>query len=250
MTSSAFFKPASSTRTVNEARGATGRSGQNGRRGEIRWPPMGRSDGHQWGLSMAAYGEILMAAVNNHWSREFFEGLCNSLPRKEEPVLAGFELTPTAPLDETCNSGETGRGLLLRPEAEVVSAEPSVGAGRPPDLCDSYNRRRLIRAGGLTAERLATERGTAALRSRCRTLCLRTAGSSTAATPVELAAAIAQTQASGQSDARDRIATTGSRAERDDSLPASDPGAIAQLLGRVRFRWEDQVPGGLSSKTP
>ena len=56
------------------------------------------------------------------------------------------------------------------------SAEPSVGAGRPPDLCDSYNRRRLIRAGGLTAESLATERGTAALRSRCPTLCLRTAG--------------------------------------------------------------------------
>src|SRR5947199_6552690 len=63
MTSSAFFKPASSTRFDNEAPGATGRSGQNGRRGEIRWPPMGRSSGHQWGVSMAAYGEIPMAAV-------------------------------------------------------------------------------------------------------------------------------------------------------------------------------------------
>src|SRR5436305_15223399 len=63
MTSSAFFKPASSTRFDNEAPGATGRSGQNGRRGEIRWPPMGRSDGHPWGVSMAAYGEIPMAAV-------------------------------------------------------------------------------------------------------------------------------------------------------------------------------------------
>jgi hypothetical protein len=30
---------------------------------------MGRSDGHQWGLSMAAYGEILMAAVNPHVER-------------------------------------------------------------------------------------------------------------------------------------------------------------------------------------
>jgi hypothetical protein len=64
MTSSAFFKPASSTRfDEHEARGATGRSGQD-RRGEIRWPPMGRSGGRQWGVSMAAYGEIPMAAVS------------------------------------------------------------------------------------------------------------------------------------------------------------------------------------------
>jgi len=39
----------------------TDRSGQ--KRGEKRWPPMGRSGGHQWGLSMAASGEIPMAAV-------------------------------------------------------------------------------------------------------------------------------------------------------------------------------------------
>jgi hypothetical protein len=39
----------------------TDRSGQ--KRGEKRWPPMGRSGGHQWGLSMAASGEIPMATV-------------------------------------------------------------------------------------------------------------------------------------------------------------------------------------------
>jgi hypothetical protein len=39
----------------------TDRSGQ--KRGEKRWPPMGRSGDHQWGLSMAASGEIPMATV-------------------------------------------------------------------------------------------------------------------------------------------------------------------------------------------
>jgi hypothetical protein len=38
--------------------------------GEIRWSPMGRSDGHPWGLSMAAYGEIPMAAVTSASGRE------------------------------------------------------------------------------------------------------------------------------------------------------------------------------------
>jgi DNA-binding protein HU-beta len=43
-----------------------------------------------------------------------------AFPRKEKPVLAAIGLTPTAPLDETRNYGETDRELLLRPEAEVV----------------------------------------------------------------------------------------------------------------------------------
>ena len=41
-----------------------------------------------------------------------------------------------------------------------------------PDVCDSYNRGRLIRASGLTAERLAS----AARRSGLPTSCIRTAG--------------------------------------------------------------------------
>jgi len=61
MTSSAFFNPASRPRLDNEPDWITDRSGQ--KRGEIPWPPMGRSGGHQWGLSMAAVGEIPMAAV-------------------------------------------------------------------------------------------------------------------------------------------------------------------------------------------
>jgi hypothetical protein len=41
---------------------ATDRSGRN--HGEIRWPPMGRSNGRHWGLLITAYGEIPMAAVS------------------------------------------------------------------------------------------------------------------------------------------------------------------------------------------
>jgi hypothetical protein len=37
-------------------------------------------------------------------------------------VLAGFELTPTAPLDETRHFAEIDRVLLLRPEAEFGRA--------------------------------------------------------------------------------------------------------------------------------
>src|SRR5450755_2185796 len=90
MTSSAFFKPASSTRHVDEAQGATSRSGQNGRRGEIRWPPMGRSGGHHWGVSMAAYGEVLMAAVSTSLiSRPCFDA-------KSSRAETGLQLPPRA----------------------------------------------------------------------------------------------------------------------------------------------------------
>jgi hypothetical protein len=33
-------------------------------RGEKRWPPTGRNPGRQWGVSVAASGEVLMAAVS------------------------------------------------------------------------------------------------------------------------------------------------------------------------------------------
>src|ERR1700685_3348916 len=61
ISSDRFIKPAFPTCLVDKARGTTGRSGQNG--GEIRWPPMGRTGGHHWGDSTAAYGENPMAAV-------------------------------------------------------------------------------------------------------------------------------------------------------------------------------------------
>ena len=44
-----------------EAPLATDSSGRSA--GEIQWPPMGRSGGHQRGDPTAAYGEISMAAV-------------------------------------------------------------------------------------------------------------------------------------------------------------------------------------------
>src|SRR5450755_4703764 len=78
-------------------------------------------------------------------------------------------------MDETRNCGEINRELLLRPEAEAVLARPSGAAGRPPDLCESYNRRRLTRTGGHTAEPRRGRRR-AALRSWLPTSCLRTTG--------------------------------------------------------------------------
>jgi hypothetical protein len=75
--------------------------------------------------------------------------------------------------DAQLRNGVTDRELLLRAEAVVVLGRDGAGAARPPDLCDSYN---LTPARGLTAERRATARGTAALRSRLPTSCLRTTG--------------------------------------------------------------------------
>ena len=55
--------------------------------------------------------------------------------------------------DEARNSGEINRELLLRRKRKSYSAEPSGGAGRPPDLCGSLqpeaadpNRRTYRRA--------------------------------------------------------------------------------------------------------
>jgi hypothetical protein len=67
---------------------------------------------------------------------------------------ASIDPDDVAPLDETHNCGETERELLLRPEAEVLlGRDVRKCSGRPPDLCDPYNRMRLTRAGGRTAER-------------------------------------------------------------------------------------------------
>jgi hypothetical protein len=69
MTSSAFFKPAASSTPLADMSDPSYRpvpaSTAGDRRvcGEIRWPPMGSSGGRQRGDSVAAYGEIPMAAV-------------------------------------------------------------------------------------------------------------------------------------------------------------------------------------------
>ena len=71
-------------------------------------------------------------------------------------------------------SDRTRRATTARPTASISSArkwksyseETSAGAGRPPDLCDSYNRRRRHEPADFTAERLAAARGTEALGSR------------------------------------------------------------------------------------
>ena len=71
-------------------------------------------------------------------------------------------------------SDRTRRATMARPTASIssarkwksYSAETSAGAGRPPDLCDFYNRRRRHEPADFTAERLAAARGTEALGSR------------------------------------------------------------------------------------
>jgi hypothetical protein len=86
------------------------------------------------------------------------------------------------------------RATTTRPTASFSSARKrksssaatGAGAARPPDLRDSYERRRLTPARGLTAPRRATARGTAAFRPRLPISCLRTTRFSTAATLVDL----------------------------------------------------------------
>ena len=48
---------------MNKTRGTTGRSGQN--RWGDSWPPTGRISGRPRGVSVAAYGENLMATHND-----------------------------------------------------------------------------------------------------------------------------------------------------------------------------------------
>jgi hypothetical protein len=89
----------------------------------------------------------------------------------------------------------------LRPEAEVVLGKAVRRAGRPPDVCDSFNRRRLTRAGGHTAE---PRRGDEERRSDrgCQPRAYARPGSWTAGKPVDLAAAIAQIRAHRWAPAR------------------------------------------------
>jgi hypothetical protein len=65
----------------------------------------------------------------------------------------------------------------------------------PPDLCDSYNRRRLTRTGGHTAELLAAGDEERRSDRGCQPRAYARPGSWTAGRPVDLAAAIAQIQA-------------------------------------------------------
>src|SRR5450432_2510593 len=94
-------------------------------------------------------------------------------------------------MDEARNCGEMNRELLLRGKRKSYSAEPSGGAGRPPDLCDAYNRRRLTRTGGHTAELLAAGDEERRSDGGCQPRAYARPGSWTAGRPVDLAAAIA-----------------------------------------------------------
>ncbi len=136
-------------------------------------------------------------------------------------LLAGFSCP------ETRNSDEIECQLLLRSEAEAVLRRPIRRCWRPPRLCDSYNRRRLIRASGLTAEHLAT----AALRSRLPKL-LHT--HVTAARPVHLAAAFAQTQQCACAEPRrprgDRIP-----GERSSRRPRAGDAFATAAVVRARY---------------
>src|ERR1019366_1065110 len=77
---------------------------------------------------------------------------------------------------ETRNCGETDRELLLRPEAEVVLGKAVRWCWPTADLCDSYNRRRLTRARGLTVERSPPREEQRRFDRGFPTSCLRTTG--------------------------------------------------------------------------
>jgi hypothetical protein len=96
-------------------------------------------------------------------------------------------------LDETRNYVETDRELLLRREAEVVLGRDGRRCWTNADLCDSYNRRRLAQARGLTAKRLPPREDQRRFDRGSRSRAYAPAESSGAATSVHLAAAIAQT---------------------------------------------------------
>jgi hypothetical protein len=69
---------------------------------------MGRSDGRQWGLSEAAYGEISMAAVTQSLAVRAVKGMCepNICPRIAPlmaVMLAGRRVSlVSAPRTQTC----------------------------------------------------------------------------------------------------------------------------------------------------
>ena len=104
-------------------------------------------------------GAVAPVAVGGRASAE---GSARALASPAREVAVGMaDLVPG--MDETRNSGEWTASFSSARKRKSYSAETSASAGRPPDLCDSYNRMRLTRAGGRTAGRSATARVRAAL---------------------------------------------------------------------------------------
>ena len=114
----------------------------------------------------------------------------------------GADLAPE--LDETRNCGETGGELLLRQEAEVVFDRDVRRCCPTARFVRFLQRETATRAGGLTAERLTAERNGGASVAVARPRAYARAGCSTAATPVDLATAIAQKQSRLPSHRGDR----------------------------------------------
>ena len=167
-------------------------------------PPSWRSEVASTGASTVGRGLRIPPT-----QRKCNRSLWASAQRNLSSCVAGNAETAVTPVAAEARHGlgvvskRTGRATTARPTASFssarkrksYSAETSAGAGRPPDLCDSYNRRRRHEpadspqsASPPREERRRFDRG-------CPTSCLRTTGSSTAATPVDLAAAIAQIRA-------------------------------------------------------
>ena len=96
----------------------------------------------------------------------------------------------------------TRRATTARPTARIASARKrtysavtSAGAGRPPDLCDSYNRRRRHEPADSPQSASPPREERSASIAVARPRAYARPGSSTTATPVDLAAAIAQERA-------------------------------------------------------
>ena len=92
----------------------------------------------------------------------------SACPRKEEPVLAGFELTPTAPLDELrkragercsppppdwrCGSG--GQPARCGPRAGSAGRAPASRLGQRPPVARRPALPQVVRSGNATSARV------------------------------------------------------------------------------------------------
>ena len=120
---------ASKSRADNNAHPSTGASGQN--RGENKWPPMGRSRGHQRGDSVAAYGEVFMATVTRTRHSTWTRGAQIRLgsPKSQGsggavPWLARF------PEKQPCREHRpVGRFLIIQPSIVVLTNVAPTRAG-------------------------------------------------------------------------------------------------------------------------
>jgi hypothetical protein len=156
-------------------RRTTGRSGQD--RGESRWPPVGRTGDRRWGLSMAAYGEISMAAVSQQIVEPVFahikhlRAITRSSRRGEQAAQAEWQLiaatrnllklfrSPSPPPDRPAAppaDSSTPASAHAAPSSEDVESRPCP-ITEPARVTRQPLRRGLLLRARRRGERLAVD---------------------------------------------------------------------------------------------